>query len=293
MRNPSLRHVYASLAEFNDALIVGGSTNLTDAGNNALKLEMLDEVSRLIDARAHRGSGFGPWVGTKSYDGRVVRVIDPHDTLWLRADLSALDSLSILSTVSATPITPTVETDFYLAGLGGYEAPFRKIILNGLGTPLRFGHGRRVTSVTGTWSYLYRTRVLSVTTAEVLDTSETGVDVSALTGLSPGMTLLIGSEQMYVTATTAGSPNTITVERGVNGTTATTHITASPITRYVYDASVHTCALRLAERRWTSRDAGADGSDGGGDVGLLSPHEGEDTIIRRMLGATIMLSGQV
>jgi hypothetical protein len=67
----------------------------------------------------------------------------------------------------------------------------------------------------------------------------------------------------------------------------------APITRYVYDASVHTCALRLAEKRWKARDAGADGSDGGGDVGVLSPREGEDLIIRRMLGSTVMLVGNV
>jgi hypothetical protein len=88
-------------------------------------------------------------------------------------------------------------------------------------------------------------------------------------------------------------PATVTVERAVNGTTAATHADMTAIARYIYDASVHTCALRLATRRWKSRDAGADGSDGGGDVGVLTPHEGEDTIVRRMLGQTVMLSGQV
>lgn len=286
-RNPSLRHVYANVAELNDTLVTGGSTTLTNAANVARKLEILDEVSRLIDARAHRGSGFGPWVGTESYDG------DARNVLWLRADLASLTSLSIAAGPGDTPVTPTVNTDFYLAGLSSYQAPYRKIILHGQGSPTEFGDGLKLTAVTGTWSYPYRTRLLTVTTAEVLDTSETEVDVSGLTGLSPGMTILVDSEQMYVTAITDATTDSVTVERGANGTTAATHITASPITRYIYDPTVHTLALRLAEKRWKSRDAGADGSDGGVDVGSVSLREGEDTIIRRMLGAPVMLTGWV
>jgi hypothetical protein len=283
MRNPSLRHVYATLAELNDTLTTGGAAALTNAGNNARKLVMLDEVSRLIDAKAHRGSGFGPWVGTKRYDG------NRKDTLWLRADLVSLTSLSISPTQGGVAVTPTVETDFYLAGLGGYEAPYRKLILHGEGSPATFGTGYRTIEVVGTWSYPYRTRVLAATVSEVLDTSETGVDVSASTEFSPGMVMLVDSEQMYVTTV---ATNTLTVERGVNGTTAANHLTAAPVTIYVYDPSVHTLALRLAEKRWKARDAGADGTDGGGDVGVISPREGEDLIIRRMLGP-VRLVGNV
>lgn len=287
MRIPQLRHVYASLADLNDQLTDSGASLLTNTGANVRKLEILDEVSRLIDAKAHRGTGFGPWVGTFAYDG------DSCDTLWLRADLAALTSLSYRATTGATPTTPVVDTDFYLGGIGGYEPPYRRIIFHGQGTPTAFGSGIKVTRVTGTWTYPYRTRVLTVTTGEALDDSETEVDVSGLTGLSPGMTILVDDEQMYVTAVTDGVTDSITVERGVNGTTAASHLTAAAITRYVYAPSVTTLALRLAEKRWKARDAGADGLDGGNDIGTVSLREGEDTIIRRMLGAPIMLSGQV
>jgi hypothetical protein len=285
-RNPSLRHVYASVAELNDTLTKAGGTSLVNAANNARKVEVLNEVSRLIDFKAHRGGGFGPWVGTHYYDGAR------GDTLWLRADLASLTTLSVADAVGETPVIPVVETDFYLAGLSSYEAPYRKIVLHGEGTTTAFGTGPRTTSVTGTWSYPYRTSLLTVTTGEALDTTETEVDVSALTGLYAGMTILVDSEQMYITATTDSTTDSITVERGANGTTAATHITASPISRYLYDSTVHTLAIRLAEKRWKARDAGADGSDGGADVGTVSPREGEDTIIRRML-APVTLTGQV
>ena len=286
MSTPSLTHVYASLAELNDTFVSGGAAALTGAANNARKLEILNEVSRLIDFKAHRGTGFGPWTGTRYYDG------DARDVLWLRADLADLDTLSIAATQTSTPVTAVVETDFYLAGLGEYDEPYRKIILHGQGAPTTFGSGIRTVAVTGTWSYPYRIRPLTVTTSEALDDSETEVDVSGLTGLSAGLTIRIDDEQMYVTATTDAATDSITVERAVNGTTAATHLTLAPISRYVYDASVHTLALRLAEKRWKARDAGADGSDGGADVGTLSLREGEDTIIRRMLGP-VQLVGHV
>ena len=42
--------------------------------------------------------------------------------------------------------------------------------------------------------------------------------------------------------------------------------------------------LRLWGRRWAARTAGADGMDGGGNVGVISPRESEDTILRRTVG---------
>lgn len=282
---PDLRHTYGNVAEFNDYLTTSGSTTYTNSANNARKLEWLEEASRLADHKCKRGGGFGPWVGTRYYDA------DGSDTLYLRRDLASLSAsgLSITSRFGETPVTPTVSTDFYLAGIGGYEAPYRKIILHGEGTPTIFGSGPRLTSVTGTWSYPYGTLVLSVTTAEALDDSETEVDVSGLTGLSAGMTILIGSEQMYVTATTDSTTDSITVERGVNGTTAASHLTGAAITRYVYNRNVRNFTFRIAEKRMKARDAGADGSDGGADVGTLSLREGEDTIVRRMLGPLILV----
>jgi len=40
----------------------------------------------------------------------------------------------------------------------------------------------------------------------------------------------------------------------------------------------------VALRRWRARDAGADGMDGGGQVGVIAPREGEDLILLRTIG---------
>jgi hypothetical protein len=60
-------------------------------------------------------------------------------------------------------------------------------------------------------------------TSAVGDTTSTILSVANAAFLAiPGLTILIDGEQMTITAVNT-SNNTITVQRGVNGTTATTH----------------------------------------------------------------------
>lgn len=62
--------------------------------------------------------------------------------------------------------------------------------------------------------------------AEALDASETGVDVDDGTDFSIGDVIKVDDEQMDVTNIAA---NTLTVTRGVNGTTAATHVDNTPV----------------------------------------------------------------
>ena len=60
--------------------------------------------------------------------------------------------------------------------------------------------------------------------AEALDNSETAIDVDSAVNFQAGDIILIDSEQMLVTATApTASPNTLTVVRAHNGTSAVTH----------------------------------------------------------------------
>jgi hypothetical protein len=285
-------HTYASLD--------GAKRYLTDEGiawgegstNDQLALDSLESVSRRVDwwcRRSSFGSGFGPRIGTNRYDASGGTTLDFFDDL-----ISTTGVVSRASTGSATTTAPAADTDYYLTNqMGTYEpGPFRRAMLHGQGTVTAFGRGARVVEWSGTWGHQSVTYPLAPTTAEALDETETEVDVSALTDLSPGMTILVGSEQMYVRGVTDSTTDSITVVRGVNGTTAATHQTAKPIARYVYDAGVVEVTLRLFARRWTARNAGADGTDGGGQMGLLVPREGEDTILRRTVGH-LRLMGKV
>jgi len=275
-----MAHVYACLQEFKDFLREQGSTSL-GTNQDATMLGVLESASRRIDEFCGRGSGFGPRTGTNQYDasGGV--------SLWLNDDLAVLTSLKTrASTAASTQTTCTVNTDFYLQrGDGSYgDAPYRRVFFHGMGANTAFGSGFKVTDVEGTWGYPAITRDLTVTTQEALDASEQVIDVSELTGISLGMTLMVESEQLYVSATTDAIQHLITVDRGCNGTTAALHDTGKTLKRIIYHAAVVDACNRVALRRWRSRDAGADGMDGGGQVGVIAPREGEDLILRRTIG---------
>ncbi len=277
-------HTYASLDDAKQFLIDEGVAWGSGSTNDSLALTILESVSRRVDAfcrRSRFGSGFGPRIGTNRYDASGGATLDFSDDL-----LSTTGVTSYATTAASTSTAPVADTDWYLINQKGtYEpGPFRRAILHGQGTVTAFGSGLRVVEWAGTWGHQEVTHDLAPTTAEALDGSEVVVDVSALTGLSPGVSILVDAEQMYVTAVTDSTTDSITVVRGVNGTTAATHLTGATIARYDYPAAVVDTTLRVWTRRWRARDAGADGVDGGGSVGIVVPREGEDTILKRGVG---------
>ena len=283
-----MAHVYATVAEANDQLTSGGSTKFASeaAAIVALKLSALESVSRRIDEVSHRsafGSGFGPRLGTHYYDG------DGTNTLLLRDDVQSIGTLSIAPVTGGTPATATLNTDYYLVNADGYTGPpWRKVVLHGQGSPTAFGAGIRTISTPSTtvWGHSNTTVALTATASAIGTTTTTSVTVSAGTEFSAGLTLLIESEQLYVTAV---SGTTLTVVRGANGTTAATHGAAAAIAKYVYDARVHETCLRLFQRRWKARDAGADGTSGGLDVPAQQTLEGEKLIIERGLAGLLLV----
>jgi len=276
-------HTYASVADANNAIVSSGATVLANeaAAKVADKLLVLESVSRLMESKAERsdfGSGFGPRIGTNKYDGCSGSVLRLHD------DLLSVTSITLrMATADTSTVLLVADTDYYLLDVyGGYgPAPYRSVLLHRKGVSA-FGSGYRVTDIAGTWGTTNETYVSTTTVASGLaaDAAVTTFTTSASPTIYPGNTLLIGTEQVYVTGL---SGTTATIVRGVNGTTAATHANASPISVYRYPREAVDTATRLFLRRWKARDAGADGSDGGGDMPSVRPQESEDTIIRRGL----------
>jgi hypothetical protein len=208
----------------------------------------------------------------------------------LRDDLQSLSAFTVATVTGGAGVSPVVDTDYFLANPDGYTgAPYRKVILHQKGSPTVFGSGYRTIVATGTWGHSNVTIPNATTVASGLSvgTTATSFTTSATPTISPGHTLLIGTEQLYLYAL---ATTTATVTRGANGTTAATHADSSAIAVYQYDSRVHDVCLRLAMRRWKARDAGADGTEGGLDMPVNATREGEDTIIRRGL-SDLMLVG--
>ena len=94
-----------------------------------------------------------------------------------------------------------------------------------------------------------------------------------------GHTILVDTEQMYVESV---SSNTLTVVRGVNGTTAATHSGGAAYYKYIYPSDVVDATLAIARNRWRSRDAGTAQIIGSGDMQMTRPMESERQILRRL-----------
>lgn len=271
-------HVYATLADLKNYIRDGGASDLGTT-NDTLMLATLESVSETIDARMERsafGSGFGPRTGTNKYDGNA------GNKLRLRDDLLTVTSVTIRgSTAASATQTPVADTDYYLLNADGVYSPgpYRTLLLHLQGISA-FGTGYRVTDIAGTWGYQNVTTTATATASAIGTTTTTSVTVSAGTEFSAGQTLLIDSEQLYVSAV---SGTTLTVKRGQNGTTAATHSAAAAIAIYQYPSSVRDVCIRLALRRWKARDGGADGMIAGEGIPGAAPREGEETIIRRSL----------
>lgn len=275
-----MAHTYASVDEFDNYLRDNGATDLASQGAAAvaMKLDLLETASRRVDdfcERSRHGSDFGPRLGTNYYEPPGCNVLELDD------DLLTITSVTTYDTPGGTGTTLTDETDFYKRRGRVYgQSPYRQLEIHEASSAVWGSATRGGAVIVGKWGERDERKTLSPTTAEALDASETECDVSALTDLSPGLTLLIDSEQVYVTATTDAATDSITIVRGANGTTAATHVTSSAIARYLYHPAVKNTTLLVATRRLRGRDAGVTPSYGGEGMGVTAHGDSEWSILR-------------
>lgn len=276
-------HCYATVAEFNEYLTDNGALKLAAQGGPmiALKLSVLEASSRRVDEfceRSRHGSGFGPRLGTNYYNPVCGNVLELDD------DLLEITSVTTYDTPGGAGTTLTDETDFYKRRNDVYGVPpYRQLEIHEASSAVWGSATRGGGVIVGKWGERDERKTISPTVAEAVDTSETEIDVSALTDLSPGVTLLIDTEQMYVTATTDAVTDSITVARGANGTTAATHASAAAIARYLYHPEAKLATLAVASRRLRSRSAGLTPAFTGEGMGVTMHQDTEWSILKAAL----------
>lgn len=102
---------------------------------------------------------------------------------------------------------------------------------------------RRAVKIAGLWGYENDTYDSGTNVATGgISSSATSLPVDSPTAFSVGHTLLVESEQMYVTAVGTA----LTVERAVNGTTAAAHVATKDIYIYRYPDQVKDACLFAA-----------------------------------------------
>jgi hypothetical protein len=227
---------------------------ITDTVDDADLDSVLEGASRDIDTFTKRH--FYVQIRTRAFTYGYPRVTS--DGALLIPDLVSLTSLKTDSAGDRTYATTWATTDY---DLGPEDAPYQSPpapywqLFRRSGGTYGFPTGSLGIQLVGKWGYY---EVLERSTATVgtggISSSATTLPLSSATPIEAGMTLLIGTEQLFVTATdTTPTPDTATVVRGVNGTTAAAHLIGDVIDVYTYPAISEACLL-LASRNFRRKD---------------------------------------
>ena len=141
--------------------------------------------------------------------------------------------------------------------------------------------GRSTLQIAGVWGFREDLRTsAAVVDGMGIDAAATEFGVNGGMPFSPGDTLVIGSEQMYVTS--AGT-SMLKVDRGVNGTTTASHVAASPIRVFRYPAGVAEACLVQTARLWKRKDLAFGTDTQGYRAALNGDFDQFDPDVRRML----------
>jgi len=227
-----------------------------------------DELLRGFCRRASRQ--FDRWCGRAFYPRTETRYYDhPDDDTWLKLDDDLLEVTTFTTENGDTTIS---SSDYFLMCGSRYGmTPYDRIVLKSSGSQpnlLYSGTGQQANAVTGIWGYHEAWADAWQDTGDTVQDSG-GISASATTvtvsdvdgtdiwGISPRFEvqqlLQIGSESLFVTGKNE-TANTLTVRRGVNGTTAATHDADSAI--YVYQAmeDIQEAIAEFAHYLWKLKD---------------------------------------
>lgn len=249
------RYSYASRNDLKDHM------GITDTTDDELLLQKLEAASRYIDGPYGCNRHFYIKTATRTYTAQF------SDRLQLDEDLLSITTLKTDEDDDWDYDNTWATTDYHLSPFNAF--PKRKILTKTNGD-FSFTSQEEGIQIGGLWGYGDGASATPYSdagtdTAEALDASETGVDVGDGTAFEVGQTILVESEQMFVTAI---SSNTLTVVRGVNGTTAATHATARDIYIYQYPAEITEACILIAVKLYKLKDAPY-GVIGSSDTGVV------------------------
>jgi hypothetical protein len=221
-------------------------TNVSTTTNDATYEMVLENVSRLIDRLT--GRRFVPVTQTRYFTAT-------EDDLLFVDDLLSVTSLKTDEDEDRTYERTWATTDYDLEPhnvlSNSPPSPYRWISLAPRGN-YAFPTGRRAIEITGKWGYYEVLRTVpSALTGAIASTSATTVAVTAGTDFDVGHVLLVDSEQMRVTAI---SGNNLTVVRGINGTTAATHLVSATLQVHEFPIVAEACLIQAA-RIFRRKDA--------------------------------------
>jgi hypothetical protein len=224
-----------------------GSSAL-DADDAAEIERVLERASRAVDDHCHRN--FYALTATRVFDG------NGDSRMWI-PDLLAVTSVKFDEDGNRVfELSLAAATDYFLKRPGHDDEdalPRTMIILDDVnGQRSSFTCRERLVEIVGRWGYTEAVERI-VPTITLADGATETATLSAAGDVQNGQTLRVSasSEQVYVRS--GGGTTTLTVTRGVNGTTAAGAAGAA-VDRFVYVDAVVEATLIMASRRWKRRE---------------------------------------
>ncbi len=263
---------YCGLATFKARLEITGT-----ADDAQLRL-LIQAASRAVDN--YCGRHFFAETATRYFDGAKEPLsID---------DLLSVTTFKLDEDENGVYEATVAASDYYLWPYNGPKLfPKELVYIAPGGVYGAFANGvRKGVEIAGLWGYgtgLTATPYADsgATSAEELDASEVGVDVSSGSAFEVGQTILIESEQMYITGI---ATNTLTVRRAVNGTTAATHATGKAIYIFEYPEEVREAVFLVAGRLWRRKDTAFATVIASPELGGFEIYRGLDPDVKLLLG---------
>lgn len=246
MAREAYRSLYGDLTKLKDSSLLddpgGGS------GDDNELFQLLLAVSDSIDGYCNRH--FYPRTSTRAFDGAA-------DTQLTIPDLISVTTLKSDDDDDGTYETTWATTDYELLPLNAmptqhWGTPYHTLRVLGRGTKSQFERGHARYEVEGSWGYRSFPEASGSVTSGSTASSATTMAVTSGADFAVAQTIMAGSEQMLITSI---SSNTLTISRGLNGTTAETHATSTAVSILRWPAAVERAALLNAARIWTRAPA--------------------------------------
>ena len=283
-----MTNAYVSL----DTLKSSSVLNVTGTADDSRLRALAENASRIVDRYCNRH--FYVVVATRRFDGLGTR----SRLALLVPDLVSIDAGGLKTDDDRDRVFETTwaASDYLLlptnadpaAGGISQSRPYVEVAVDvDAGTKSAFPSGMQTVQIAGQWGWWRHLRRATETANAVADTTTTSVTVSSRADVEAGHTLLIDSEQMYVLSYAA---STLTVVRGVNGTTAASHSGAAAIDIYEYPGPIVEATIIQATRLWRRKDSAFGGSGGLPGTGQTRVSAGLDPDVALLLGQYRKLS---
>lgn len=278
-------HSYASLTQLKELLSPTGTPGDFGTTHDTTLRRILEDSSMRIDRYCERH--FYLWSGTKYYDGADVTLLLPDDVQSITTLKVDSDSDGVFDRIY--DLTATIP-DAYLY-------PYNKLPKNQLSVNI-FGAGeysdlggkgrQKAIEIIGVFGYgndypeaAYYASGAMVAAGNLTDSATThALATGSGAYLAIGQTILIDSEQLYITGI---ATDTITFRRAQNGTTAAAHTAAAIISIYEYPAAIVQACLIQTLRSWTRKNTAFQNMTINPELGGVSVYKSVDPEVAMIL----------